>query len=307
MRRHRFAFSLVELLVVIAIIGVLIGLLLPAVQSAREAARRTQCVNHLKQVGLALHQHHNARQILPSGWTAFTPGTRVPNVEGEPGWGWAAQVLPYLEESNTAIGVNEQVRILDPIHDKARITSLPTLLCPSEIGDTLFHLHDESENEICELARANYVGVFGAGEIADAPSRGNGVFFHNSRVRFRDVLDGLSKTLMVGERSGLHGESTWVGVIPDAEEAMARVLGAGDHVPNQRHDPDGHHHHDDEHDEGEEGHAHHDHLDDFGSYHSGITNFVRADGSVNAIEDEIDEAVFKALCTRAGNEIIPGN
>lgn len=307
MKRSVAAFALVELLVVIAIIGVLIGLLLPAVQAAREAARRTQCANNLKQVVLALHHHHDAKRHLPAGWTAFAPGTLTPDPQGEPGWGWAAKILPYLEEGNTALRLNEQVRILDPMHDAVRITSVPTFLCPSEIGGPIFHLHDESGGEIGELARANYVGNFGTGEIADAPSRGNGAFYHNSRVRFRDITDGLSQTLIVGERSGLHGESTWLGVIPGAEEAMARVLGAGDHVPNQPHDPDGHHHHDDEHDEGEEGHAHHDHLDDFGSYHSGVTMFVRADGSVTAIEDEINEAVFQALCTRAGNEIVPGN
>jgi prepilin-type N-terminal cleavage/methylation domain-containing protein len=307
MPSRRTAFSLVELLVVIAIIGVLVGLLLPAVQAARDAARRAQCTNNLKQVGLALHNHHNARRLLPSGWTAFTPGTLTPDALGEPGWGWAATILPFIEDGNTALQLNEKIRILDPVHNTVRVTSLPMLLCPSEIGESVFSLSDETDGKICELARANYVGNFGTGEIADAPSRGNGVFFHNSRVRFRDITDGLSNTLMVGERSSLHGDSTWVGVIPGAEEAMARVLGCGDHVPNQPHDSGGHHNHEDEHEAGDEGHSHHDHLDDFGSYHAGITIFVRADGSVFAVADEIDEALFKALCTRSGHEAVRDN
>lgn len=306
MPSRRPAFSLVELLIVIAIVGVLTALLLPAVQAAREAARRTQCTSNLKQLGLALHQAHEVRRALPNGWTAFTPGTLTSNPNGVPGWGWVASLLPYLDEGNTALHVDRRINILDPMHSAARVTSLPTLLCPSESGEPVFSLRDETDSEICLLARANYVGNFGTGEIADSPSRGNGTFFHNSRVRFRDITDGLSNTLLVGERSGLHGESTWVGVIAGAEEAMARVLGAGDHTPNQPHDEAGHHDHADGH-EGDDGDHHHDHLDDFGSYHAGITLFVRADGSVQAVSDEIALATFRALCTRAGSELVPSD
>ncbi|MCA9133857.1 MAG: DUF1559 domain-containing protein, partial [Planctomycetales bacterium] len=86
-------FTLVELLVVIAIIGVLVGLLLPAVQAAREAARRMQCTNNLRQLGLAVHNYESANRRLPSGWIAN-------NLRGEPGWGWAAALLPFMEGSN---------------------------------------------------------------------------------------------------------------------------------------------------------------------------------------------------------------
>lgn len=304
MPTRRYAFSLVELLVVIALIGVLVALLLPAVQAAREAARRSQCTNHLKQIGLALHHHHNARRVLPSGWTAFSPGTQLPDPNGKPGWGWAAALLPFLEESSTALRIDPRVDILDARHASTRVASLPVLLCPSESRESVFSLPNESGTPICLLARANYVGNFGTGEIADAPSCGNGTFFHNSRVRFRDITDGLSHTLLIGERSGLHGESTWVGVIAGAEEAMARVVGASDHTPNQIHDLAGHHDHDDNHESGDADHDHHDHLDDFGSDHTGITLFTRADGSVDTISDDIDLSTFKALCTRAGNEIV---
>ncbi len=286
MRDRRAGFTLIELMVVIAIIGVLVALLMPAIQAAREAARRTQCTNNLKQIGLALHNHHDARKLLPTGWTAFQSGTLTPDAEGEPGWGWSAGILPYLEQGTTSVRVQEKVAILDSIHDPVRTTVLPDFICPSEPLDPLWKLDKEDGlGELCELSRSNYVGVYGTGEIEDDPSRGNGVFFHNSRISFKQVTDGLSKTLMAGERSSLHGGSTWLGMISGGDEAMARIVAAGDHTPNQ---PDGH-------------------LDDFSSHHTGITLLVRCDGSVDAVADDIEGSVFQALCTRAGNEIVPGN
>jgi prepilin-type N-terminal cleavage/methylation domain-containing protein len=287
MSTRRRGFTLIELLVVIAVVGVLVALLLPAVQAAREAARRTQCTNNLKQIGLALQNHHDARRQLPAGWTAYDPGTLTPNPEGEPGWGWAAKILPYLEEANISIQIQEEVAITDPLHDTVRITTLPVYLCPSEIEEPTWTLNAAGGSPaLCELARSNDLGNFGTGEIEDDPSNGNGVFFHNSRISFKQITDGLSKTLIVGERASLHGGSTWLGMIAGGDEAMARVVAAGDHTPNQ----------------GPEGH-----LDDFGSHHTGITLFVRADGSVDAVADEIDELVFPSLCTRAGNEIVTSN
>ena len=305
MRTGKHGFTLIELMVVIAIIGVLVALLLPAIQAAREAARRTQCINNLKQIGLALHNHHDVHRQLPSGWTAFAPGSQTPDPEGEPGWGWASKTLAYLEEGNTSARFREHISIMDPIHNSVRTTALPVYLCPSEAADPTWMLQKEDgSGNLCELARSNYVGNFGTGAIEDSPSDGNGVFFHNSQVNFKQVTDGLSKTFMVGERSSLHGGSTWVGVVPGGSEAMARILGAADHVPNQPHSE--HSHADDEDDDEEHDH-HHDHLDDFGSNHAGITMFLRCDGSVDLVSDEIQEFVFKALSTRSGNEVISGH
>ena len=214
-RKHsRTGFTLVELLVVIAIIGILVGLLLPAVQAAREAARRMQCSNNVRQLGIAVHNYESAYRRLPSGWVAS-------NAHGEPGWGWAAALLPFMEGSN----LHQQIEA--DIHDQVRVTVVPTFLCPSDTGANLFeiaegdghdHDHDaryrvgriDDEGEkLFQVSKSNYVGMFGTFELEDAPYNGNGMFYGNSRIKFRDVTDGLSNTLMVGERNSRLGYSLW--------------------------------------------------------------------------------------------------
>ncbi len=130
--RQRRAFTLVEQLVVIAIIGVLVALLLPAVQMAREAARATQCQNHLKQLGLALHQYHDTHNVLPPGWLADEP-------VGVPGWGWATHLLPYLEQQNLEEGlIKRHLPIADAVHQQARETVLAVFALPvGRIAETL--------------------------------------------------------------------------------------------------------------------------------------------------------------------------
>ena len=136
-----------------------------------------------------------------------------------------------------------------------------------------------------EVARANYSGVFGTTVIESNPSAGNGVFCQNSRIRFADVPDGLSNTLLLGERASRRaasweGSATWVGAVPGAHRGMARVVGRADRVPN---DVLGD-------------------FSDFGSWHPFGANFVMADGSVRMISDEIEQATYHALATRAGGE-----
>ena len=107
MRLNRKAFTLVELLVVMAIIGLLVGLLLPAVQAARESARRSQCTNNLKQIGVGLHNFHDAKRYFPPGYIdGNTNPTSTPDNDLGPGWGWASYLLPYLEEDNVYSQIN---------------------------------------------------------------------------------------------------------------------------------------------------------------------------------------------------------
>ena len=134
-----------------------------------------------------------------------------------------------------------------------------------------------------KIARANYVGVFGARVVEVAPQAGDGLFFRNSLMRFDDVRDGLSNTLLAGERSSRLGSATWVGAVPGADRGMARVVGRAGNVPNGVLND----------------------MADFGSYHPFGANFALADGSVRMISDEIDLTVFQAMATRAGGEASP--
>src|SRR5262249_32959515 len=123
--------TLVELLVVIAIVGTLVALILPAVQVAREAARASQCRNQLKQVGLAAHQYHDCMRRLPAGWIADQP-------EGVPGWGWAAAILPYLEQSGLDSSIQRPLAIAHASNRQARETVIPVLICPSDANPKVF-------------------------------------------------------------------------------------------------------------------------------------------------------------------------
>jgi prepilin-type N-terminal cleavage/methylation domain-containing protein len=287
------AFTLVELLVVIGIIGVLVALLLPAVQAAREAARRASCRNNLKQIGIALHNYHDSNQRLPMGWVGLDlVRQRSPLAEGHPGWGWAAKILPFLERINVSDNlIHDTLPITHDDNYEARGKYLPEFRCPSDTGPRRFELSMESDPAtiLARLPVANYVGVFGTVELdgcAGLPvgtqCRGDGVLFHNSDVRFADIKDGLSNTIAVGERGSRNDFSTWLGIVPDAEDTFARILGIADHPPNTKFG----------------------HLDDFRSFHPAGTNFVLGDGSVRLIKETIDIEVYQALATRSGNESI---
>lgn len=318
---RRQAFTLVELLVVVAIMGVLIGLLLPAVQAAREAGRRTACASNMRQLGLALHHLHDHLRRFPAGWSGVATGHVPAEAADElPGWAWSAHLLPQIEEQATFDMIDFRRPVFDPtnqaLHEAVRTRGVPVFLCPSDgrgpteqaglfgIGqDDHAEEHDHHEEHgdhsaeeeghgfhpvdgpelgvLCQVAKSNYVGSFGwAREIDKAPAGGDGVFFRNSRVSFKDVIDGLSKTVLVGERGSRLGCSTWLGAISGAEALRARVVGTVDHALNA----DGH-------------------FDDYSSGHPRGVQFVFGDAGVRFVAEDIDLEVLRGLCTRAGGEI----
>ena len=202
---HRRAFTLIELLVVIAIIAVLIALLLPAVQAAREAARRMQCTNNLKQIGIALHNYHAAIGAFPPGYLSLMDPVTFDN-DG-PGWGWASFSLNQMEQLPVYNSINFVLGIEFPANQTARLTMIGSFLCPSDAyrQDT-FTVVDSTTTgtmpgaPICDVASSNYVGSVGSGDpsslypyIIDAddgpPGRdnGNGLFFRNHSINIAQI------------------------------------------------------------------------------------------------------------------------
>ena len=299
---------------VIAIIGVLIGLLLPAVQAAREAARRMSCSNNLKQIGLALHQYHAMLGSFPPGYISTVGPNETPGVVADdrgPGWGWAALLLPYLELGN----VHDQIRfdkdITDPLNATVQTMSFSIFLCASDDGTRTFNvdrLNDTSPymNSLTTVAHSNYVGVFGNPEITPDPGflapvstypwrsvEHRGMFYRNAAIRMADVTDGTSNTLFVGERCSKLAYATWTGAVTGGqvppmgtdpygwgpEGAPVLVLGhTGDDSDVPPHTPN----------------SQVCHVDDFWSWHPQGANFVMVDGSVRQINDTINPQVWWA-------------
>jgi prepilin-type N-terminal cleavage/methylation domain-containing protein/prepilin-type processing-associated H-X9-DG protein len=293
---RRPAFTLVELLVVIAIIGILVALLLPAVQAAREAARRATCVSHLKQVGIGLHNYHDAHLVLPPGW--------ISQASEQAEWGWAVFILPFIEQEPlySQLKVNER-RLWDVILNAADRFLLQTHLkvyrCPSDTTPGLlpggdpskyyaapylrhFHCSGCPDSPGFEVAASNYPGVFGMYDSKpnpvnyNDPMPQNGLFFANSRLNFRDVLDGLSQTLAVGERDERCRAGAWAGVRNPPGPDMWGSYYVRGRVSRALNDP------------ADTAKAGSESCDEgFSSKHASGANFCFADGSVHYLRNNI--------------------
>lgn len=189
-RRSLRGFTLIELLVVIAIIAILIALLLPAVQQAREAARRTQCKNNLMQLGLALHNYDMAFEALPPG----TVNATGPILFEPVGYhmSWITQLLPMMEQSNLFRAVNFDVGVYDAPNGTVRTTRIPVFRCPSDIPSSALMAGGGP-------GVSNYAGCTG-GEDVPIDTKNNGLLFLNSSIAYQQIYDGASNTILVAER-----------------------------------------------------------------------------------------------------------
>ena len=324
--RPAHGFTLVELLVVIAIIGTLVGLLLPAVQSARESARRTQCANNLRQMGLALHNFHGAKGYFPPAFaTATAPANgnwRTLTTQAsdfEPGWSFFMYVLPFAEEGGLSDQLNLSLPIMDTRNDVARTEAavLKLYVCPSDAPPRLIDVLDFGPSSTATtlsgsgtlLARApvsSYAGVLGRNDHEENGAF-DGVFFRNSRIRIAQITDGTSKTVCIGERMSRMAEATWLGSITGSEVVHAdgwwQRLGYSHRSQNYR-------------PANVQTTCHirssapnlpTNSPSGFFSPHPQGCGFLNADGSVRLIADDIDLATFRALATRAGGEAVSLN
>jgi prepilin-type N-terminal cleavage/methylation domain-containing protein/prepilin-type processing-associated H-X9-DG protein len=318
--RSAGGFTLIELLVVISIIGVLIALLLPAVQATREAARRIQCFNNLKQIGIALQSYHDAVGAFPMGYVA-----RGPFVDGAtdtaPGWGWGTMILSHFEQRPLFSAVNFGLPVEAPQNTTVIRSVVTTYLCPSDVTNGPFQVTDPLGNVLATAAPSSYAACVGGDETDTATGvnndgLGTGVFFRNSRTRMAEIVDGTSQTIAVVERAWSKASGMWAGAVTNGTirrgslngcpltgalfYPAATLIQAHCHLINTDADPDGG-------------------LDDCSSLHPGGANFLFADGSVHYLKNILgdagtrpdgsriyypSDAAFQALGTRAGGEVI---
>jgi len=311
--KNRGGFTLVELLVVIAIIGTLVGLLLPAVQSAREAARRSACTNNLKQLGLGVLNFESARRRLPQA-NSNVNSSQGFSVVG--GYSWVTAILPFLEETNLYTQISSNSSRLatvfsTTVNQTQAKTSLPQLVCPSFAGDKA----NATGNGVTGCAVTNYKGIaaagFGAANVPYSDGRQGGVITLEkygsettapyTGISLAQITDGTSKTFMIGETreatkaAWIDGAMAW---ITAANGAMAAGTGGGNATTSVRlaildnqataGDYDGY-----------------GGTVDYGTssnHQAGIALHAYADGHVGQVTPEIDTGLMLNLHTRAGSE-----
>jgi prepilin-type N-terminal cleavage/methylation domain-containing protein len=311
----RNGFTLVELLVVISIIGVLVALLLPAIQAAREAARRSQCNNQLRQIGLAIQMHHDANGVFPAGR----------NRTDQFGISWAYTLLPYMEEQAIYDAFDNSQRVDSDANATAMRTPIPTYACPSRrspAADRDFDNNDDPPLVTDAAVLGDYAANAGleenTGMEANDFSDGKidltlaGPIFSGSKIAARQVVDGLSKTLAVGEKHLRPVRQEWIDKGQAHYEQGDTCFLAGDNIQTiMRGTEDG------------LATTPTDNSDEaFGGLHPGVTLFVFLDGHTEAISEDggtaigvnpneaqdiriDDEWLFLgALSTVAGSEVV---
>lgn len=316
------AFTLIELLVVIAIIGLLVSLLLPAVQSAREAARRAQCTNNLRQIGLAMHQYHDAFGCYPAAYLTRPGGDLVNGrpdpITGDsgPGWAWLSRLLPQMEQSSLFSSMNQNLPCWMPEQRTSVETLVSSFLCPSsDAGTGRVQVVDAKGQSLStsQFTSTHYVANAGQFNVwnnpsADLATAANGPLYRNSRTTVSAVTDGLSQTVFAGEHASSLSPKLWAGVLPGAQLSVtsrwqARSASPTDfaaafvnvhtgpsvnehppvvHIPNA---PVGH-------------------TDQMYSEHPGGVNVLMGDGSVRFIGERINAWTWVSLNTSHSGEAV---
>jgi prepilin-type N-terminal cleavage/methylation domain-containing protein/prepilin-type processing-associated H-X9-DG protein len=270
--RPRCAMTLVELLIVIAIIAILIGLLLPAVQKVRDAAARMECTNHLKQIGLAFHTHHDGRGAFPQGGTNVPPHSSG-RPDFRPEWSWAYHILPHLDQKSLHSEAD---------HTVIDRTPLRTYYCPSRRAPVCLE----------DGAKIDYAGCAGT-----SPTGSNGIVAQGDRpmIRIADVTDGSSHTVMVSEKQ-LNTQQC--GFSPDDNEPYNRPGWNDDYevyrVGNVPPAPDTHT-------------LSFSALTGFGAAHRSGFNVLMADGSVRHVSYSVNPAAWTSACVRNDGQVAPLN
>ena len=327
-------FTLVELLVVIAIIGILIGMLLPAVQAVREAARRTQCMNNIAQIGIALHNYEFSQEEFPAGVT--NPTGPITSDEVGNDVSFLVEILPYIEQMGIATRFDKSLGTYAKKNAPARRMPIEIYMCPSNSADYV--------NDAGTAGISCYAGCHNSTE-APIDVDNNGVLYLNSRTTFLDIVDGSSNTIMVGEFHPRKTSLGWAsgtnatlrntgGGFDDAIDYWADFSAGGYGTDTFGEDPEDEFGYDDYGDEEDDLKAEEEPEDadkpkdtdgvdatkkqkkkknpllivgGFGSQHNGGANFCFADGSVHFLSDSIAPKVLENLGNRADLEMMGGD
>jgi len=286
--RRRFGFTLIELLVVIAIIGILIALLLPAIQACREAARRITCVNNLTQLGVALQHYQAAHEVLPPG-TIDQKGP-IRSVPKGYHMGWLVQLLPYVEEGVTFKNVDFSVGVYDKKNGPVRGLGIALFRCPSYSGARVA----PPEEPLTSVS--NYAGCHHDVE-APIDQDNHGVLFLNSHISSRDITDGTTHTIFLGEKLGGRWDLGWM----SGTRATLRNTGGPIGATGEDGGPGW--------DEAEKPGAAGDgkaqlYVGGFASEHPAVSNFLFGDGAVHSLSDSTTPAVLQQLGHRADGKLL---